>query len=110
MFSPHVMLAALVRWSAGEQHKVIEYLRAENLVLKGQLRGRRVHLSNAARMASRDPRPSLHERYGDHQGYVAAVRAATEKSVRDRVLLPEDAARLIREATDSDVLRPAASR
>ena len=45
----HLVLAALVRWSAGEQKEVIEYLRAENLVLKAQLRGQRVHLSDAER-------------------------------------------------------------
>jgi hypothetical protein len=31
MFPLHLMLAALVRWIAGEQQEVIEYLRAENL-------------------------------------------------------------------------------
>jgi hypothetical protein len=38
------MLAALIRWIAGEQQEMIEYLRAENLVLKEQLRGRPVRL------------------------------------------------------------------
>ena len=33
MFPLHVMLAALVRWIAGEQQEVIEYLRADRLVL-----------------------------------------------------------------------------
>jgi len=44
-----VLLTALVRWIAGEQQEVIEYLRAENLVLKVQLRGRRGRLSDAER-------------------------------------------------------------
>jgi hypothetical protein len=49
MFPLHLMLTALVRWIAGEQQEVIEYLRAENLVLKAQPRGRRVRLSDAER-------------------------------------------------------------
>ena len=40
----HPMLAALIRWIAGEQQEMIEYLRAENRVLKAQLRGRRGRL------------------------------------------------------------------
>jgi hypothetical protein len=49
MFSLHLMLAAPVRWIAREQQEVIEDLRAENLVLKTQLRGGRVRLSDAER-------------------------------------------------------------
>jgi hypothetical protein len=52
-----------------------------------------------------DPRPSLEERYVTHQGYVAAVRAATARLVGQRLLLREDAARLVREAEASSVLR-----
>jgi putative transposase len=44
-----VLLTALVRWILGEQHEVIEYLKGENRVLKAQLRGRRVRLSDAER-------------------------------------------------------------
>ena len=60
------MLAALVRWFVGEQKEVIEYLRAENLVLKAQLRGQRVHLSDAerrrlARLGARLDRRTLSE-------------------------------------------------
>jgi hypothetical protein len=57
------------------------------------------------RMASRDPRLSLEERYRNHDGYVAAVRSAADKAVTDGFLLREDADSLIREATDSNVLR-----
>jgi hypothetical protein len=57
------------------------------------------------RMASNDPRPSLEERYGDHAGYVQAVREATAKVQAAGFLLPVDAQRLIREAEASDVLR-----
>jgi hypothetical protein len=61
--------------------------------------------TQADRMASDDPRLSLQERYSDHDGYVAAVRAAAEKAVSERFLLKEDADRLIRNVMDSDVLR-----
>ena len=47
----------------------------------------------------------LEERYRDHAGYVAAVTAAADRLVRQRFLLPDDAARLVREAEAGDVLR-----
>jgi hypothetical protein len=48
-----------------------------------------------ARLAAGDPRPSLAERYASDAAYVAAVRAAAEAQVAERLLLPEDAARLV---------------
>ena len=59
----------------------------------------------AEREANGDPRLSLEERYGDHAGFVAAVRRAADESVARRLLLPEDAEMLIRMAEESDVLR-----
>ena len=56
------------------------------------------------RLAAKDPRPSLEERYGNQQGYVTAVRTATKKAVQDRFLLSEDADRLIQQAAASHVL------
>jgi alpha/beta hydrolase family protein len=61
--------------------------------------------TRAERMAVGDPRPSLEERYGTHETYVAKVRAATARLVRDRFLMPDDAERLVREADASNVLR-----
>ena len=61
--------------------------------------------TKAERLANLDPRLSLEERYGTHDAYVALVRRAAERAVRDRFLLPEDAARIVREADASDVLR-----
>jgi hypothetical protein len=61
--------------------------------------------SKAERMAAGDPRLSLEERYGSHEKYVAAVRAAAARLVHDRFLLQEDADRLIAEADASNVLR-----
>jgi hypothetical protein len=57
------------------------------------------------RLATGDPRPSVEERYGSHDGDVAAVRDATAQLVADRFLLPQDAERLGAEAEASDVLR-----
>lgn len=61
--------------------------------------------TKAERMESGDPRLSLEERYGSHEKYVAAVRAAAEKLVRGRYLLQDDADRLIKQADDSKVLK-----
>ena len=58
-----------------------------------------------ARIAKKDPRPSLEARYHDHAGYVAAVKAAADKDVKARVLLAEDADRLVRQAEASNVLK-----
>ena len=57
------------------------------------------------RIARGDPRRSLEERYGSHEGYVAAVRAAAEKAFGGGFLLPADRERLIRQASESAVLR-----
>ena len=59
----------------------------------------------AERKANGDPRLSLEERYRDHDGYVEAVRKATEHAVKERFLLPQDAQKLVQDATQSRVLR-----
>ncbi len=71
-----------------------------------------------------DPRPSLEERYGNHAGYVAAVRKAADNAACQGYLLagaqaasmgakctgaipagfPDDWAALVQQARDSDVL------
>jgi hypothetical protein len=61
--------------------------------------------TRAERLGIGDPRLSLEERYGTHEGYVAAVRAAAQRRVAERFLLSEDAARLIRQAEASVVLK-----
>jgi Alpha/beta hydrolase domain len=61
--------------------------------------------TKAERTASGDPRRSLEERYANQEAYVAAVRAAAEKAVRERYLLREDADRLIQQAAASNVLK-----
>jgi hypothetical protein len=57
------------------------------------------------RLASGDPRPSLAERYGTHEKYVAKVRGAAERLVRGRYLLQDDADRLVAQAEASKVLK-----
>jgi hypothetical protein len=57
------------------------------------------------RRANGDPRPSLQERYGTHDGYVEAVRKATVRAQAEGFLLAEDAAALVRAAQASAVLR-----
>ena len=61
--------------------------------------------TQAEREANGDPRLSLEERYGDHAGFVDAVRRAADESVARRLLLPEDAEVIVRMAEESDVLR-----
>jgi hypothetical protein len=60
--------------------------------------------TKAEREASGDPRPSLEERYGSHEVYIANVKIAAARAVKERFLLPEDADRLIAQAAVSDVL------
>ena len=60
--------------------------------------------TKAERIATGDGRLSIQERYGNHDGYVAAVSAAASRLVEERFLLPADAARLISEAQAGKVL------
>jgi hypothetical protein len=61
--------------------------------------------TKAERTASGDPRLSLEERYKDHDGYVQAVKTAADKLVRDGYLLAADAATMVTQAEQSQVLR-----
>jgi len=62
--------------------------------------------TQAERLASGDPRLSLEERYGTHEGYVAAVHAAAVNAVAKGFLLQADADALAAQAVASDVLKP----
>jgi hypothetical protein len=66
--------------------------------------------TRAQRLARNDPRPSLEERYGTHQGFVERVRAAVARQQQARFLLADDAARLMAQAEASDVLVPPGER
>jgi hypothetical protein len=59
----------------------------------------------AERMAAGDPRKSLEERYGNHEGYVKAVAEAARKLQQRRLLLEEDVQRYIDAAQASTVLQ-----
>jgi len=58
-----------------------------------------------ARVAARDPRPSLEERYGSHDEYVERVTHAARRLEERRLLLPQDVQRYIDAAAASNVLR-----
>jgi hypothetical protein len=54
------------------------------------------------REATGDPRPSLEERYGSRDAYVAKRKAAAEDLVADRLLLASDAALYAHAAENGD--------
>jgi hypothetical protein len=54
--------------------------------------------TRAEREAADDPRPSLEERYGSRDAYVAQVKAAAAALVAERLLLPADAEAFVRAA------------
>lgn len=58
--------------------------------------------TRADRERSGDPRPSLEERYGTRDAYVAKVKAAADALVAARLILAEDAARYVAAAAASD--------
>lgn len=58
--------------------------------------------TKADRGAASDPRPSLEERYGSHDAYVAKVKAAADALVAERLLLQGDAARYVKAAQTSE--------
>jgi Alpha/beta hydrolase domain len=62
------------------------------------------HQTEAARLAAGDTRPSLEALYGNQAGYVAAVTAAANQLVAERVLLQRDADRIIAAAVATPVL------
>ena len=61
--------------------------------------------TKAERLANNDTRLSLEERYGDHAGYVAAVKKAAANAVAQKFLLQKDADALVAAAEGSGVLR-----
>jgi hypothetical protein len=61
--------------------------------------------TRAERLEAGDPRLSIEERYRTHAQYVRRVERAAKRLVKQRLLLEEDAERLIQEAENSNVLR-----
>jgi hypothetical protein len=62
-------------------------------------------ITRAERLLSGDPRPSLEETYGSHEGFVSAVKKAAHALVRERFLLKVDADADISAAQASTVLK-----
>ena len=86
-----------------------------NLYSGGPFQGQQCSLTGSAwslqetlagRQAAGDPRPSLEERYGTHDGYVCAVTKAANGAVSHGFLLPPAATTLIADAQGSNVLTP----
>jgi hypothetical protein len=67
------------------------------------LQGSFIPFAKTAAERGPDPRPSLQERYGSKDDYIARVKAAAATLVRERFLLPEDAARLVSDANRADL-------
>jgi Alpha/beta hydrolase domain len=55
--------------------------------------------TKAERLANGDPRPSLEERYGNHETYVRRVKEVVRELQDAWLLLPDDAARFVDEAS-----------
>jgi hypothetical protein len=58
--------------------------------------------TRAEREAAGDPRPSLAERYGSREAYIARVGAAAAALVAERLLLPADAEAYVAAARNRD--------
>jgi len=59
-------------------------------------------VTKAEREAAKDPRLSLEERYKDHKGWLAYVRAVAYDLMRERALLKEDGDRIVAAAEAAD--------
>jgi Alpha/beta hydrolase domain len=62
--------------------------------------------TRAERLASGDPRPSLEERYGNHEAYVQRMKEVVRELQEARLLLPEDTARFVDEAAARNLFEP----
>jgi len=62
------------------------------------------HRTKADRLAAGDGRPSLEERYATQAAYLEAVTRAARALVKERLLLPRDADRLVESARRNPVL------
>lgn len=63
--------------------------------------------TKAEREAKGDPRPSIEERYANHEAYVQAVAKACERLVSQRLMLQDDADRFIQSAREHNPFDPA---
>jgi hypothetical protein len=58
------------------------------------------------RLVTKDPRPSLQERYGTRDGYLCVVRKAAREMVSERLLLRSDADRIAAAAAAAEFIPP----
>ena len=79
-----------------------EYSENEGLESEGQYIPFKI--TKSERIAWNDPRISLEERYGNHDGYIEAVKKAAQKLEKQRLLLPDDVQQYISDAKASNVL------
>ena len=61
--------------------------------------------TRAEREARNDPRVSLQERYGSHAAYVRKVEESVRQLVAERLLLQEDAERLVERAKSAEIAK-----
>jgi hypothetical protein len=59
-------------------------------------------VTKAEREAAKDPRLSLEERYKDRKGWISYVKAVVYDLLRERLLLKEDADRIVGAAEAAD--------
>jgi hypothetical protein len=55
-------------------------------------------VTKSEKLATQDPRLSVEERYANQDAYVEAVKQASQRFVKERLLLAEDAERNIERA------------
>jgi len=60
--------------------------------------------TRAERLEKNDSRLSVEERYGTLEGYMCVVQRAVDQAVKERLLLSDDATRLVAQARESGVL------
>lgn len=62
-------------------------------------------ITKEERLATKDPRLSLQERYGSHEDYVNEIRKSAQKLMSQRLLLKQDVQKYIDEAIASNILK-----
>jgi Alpha/beta hydrolase domain len=62
--------------------------------------------TKSERLASGDPRPSLEERYGNHEAYIQRVKDDVRDLLEARLLLVDDAVRFVDDAVAGNLFKP----
>jgi len=63
--------------------------------------------TRAEREAKGDPRPSIEDRYASHDDYISKVKASCDRLVSQRLMLQDDAGRMIAAARERNPFEPA---